>query len=165
MLDEFYNYLLITVFLTSTILTTSAVLLWFTFEHNIVISAASADGGSDINELVVPSSSSSTVLNSGLPAANNEDKRTSRSFTTVISVDEYVERQTLQQKYDRLVELYDSLNRVHNTLKYKYTTALRKIRHMLRNKVAFEASLGKFLNRDQRSTLSKKVLEVQNGAV
>jgi hypothetical protein len=63
---------------------------------------------------------------------------------------------TLQKKYDRLTKQYSSLNRMYTALKCKYSGVLRKIRQNTKSKGVFDSTLGKFLNPDQRSALSKR---------
>jgi hypothetical protein len=116
-----------------------------------VISAVATHDGSEVSQFMVQLESGETSFTGFTVTSSSEDL--SKPMNSVAKLEDY---QTLRQKYDCLMKEYSSLNRAHNTLKCKYTNALRKIRQLSRSKVAFESSLGRFLNHDQRSALSKK---------
>jgi hypothetical protein len=105
----------------------------------------------------------STVSVAGVTLSPSTSSSTSSTVRAVTSYDlsnlcattssKYL---TLQKKYDRLTKQYSSLNRMYTALKCKYSGALCKIRQVTKSKGVFDSALGKFLNSDQRSALSKR---------
>jgi hypothetical protein len=116
-----------------------------------VISAVTTNGGSEISQFMVRLQSGVSPITGFTVTSSSENLP--QPVNSAAKLQDY---QMLRQKYDCLVKEYSLLNRAHNTLKCKYTNALRKVRQLSRSKVAFESSLGRILNHDQRSALSKK---------